>query len=67
MRPCSFRIRPADDDELLAVQPFRFAPQAPISRRVWSVDGLGDDTFKTKLAGVLQDEFAVAGRMSIEL
>ena len=30
MRPRSFRVRPADDDELLAVQPFGFAPGAAV-------------------------------------
>jgi hypothetical protein len=28
---------------------------------------LGDDAFKTKLAGVLQDKFAVVGVVAIEL
>jgi hypothetical protein len=36
MRTRSFRVRPADDDELLAVEPFGFAPQAAVSWRVTS-------------------------------
>ena len=34
MRPRAFRIRPADDDEFLAVQGFGFAPEAAVSRRI---------------------------------
>jgi hypothetical protein len=52
MRPRSFRVGPADDDELLAVQPFGFAPKAAISWRVVRVDRLGDDALKTELTGV---------------
>jgi hypothetical protein len=65
--PRSFWVRPADDDELLAVQSFGFAPEAAVARRVRRIDRLGDHAFKTELAGVLQDEFPVAGVMAIEL
>jgi hypothetical protein len=51
----------------LAVEPFGFAPESTISWSVGRVDRLGYDTFKTELAGVLQDEFAVAGFMAVEL
>jgi hypothetical protein len=67
MRPRSFRIGPPNDDELLAVQRFGFASKAAVSWSVGRVNRLGDHALKTKLAGVLQDEFAVAGIMSIEL
>ena len=67
MRPRSFRVGPADDNELLAVQRFGFAPQAAVSRRIRRVDRLRDHAFKTELAGVLQDEFAVACFMAVEL
>jgi hypothetical protein len=40
MRPRSFRLEPAEDNELLAVQRVGFAPQSAISRRVGRVDGL---------------------------
>ena len=60
MRPRSLRIRPADDDEFLPVQRFGFAPEAAVSRRIGRVDRLGDDALEAKLAGVLQDDLAVA-------
>src|SRR4029077_1033664 len=62
-----FRVRPPDDDELLAAQGFGFAPQASVSRRVRRIDVLRDHALKTELAGVLQDEFAVACVVAIEL
>jgi hypothetical protein len=34
MRSRSFRVRPTDDDELLSVECFSFAPEAAISRRI---------------------------------
>ena len=67
MRPRSFGVGPADDDELLAVEPFGFAPQAAISRRIGDVNRLGNDALETELIGVSQDEFAVASLMSVEL
>jgi hypothetical protein len=67
MRPRPFRVGPADDDELLAVQSFGFAPEAAVSRRIGGVDRLGDDALETELAGVLQDELAVSGIVAIEL
>jgi hypothetical protein len=51
----------------LAVEPFGLAPEAAISWRVGSIDRLGDQTLKAELAGVAQDEFAVAGLMAVEL
>jgi hypothetical protein len=33
MRPRSFRVRPADDDEFLAIEAFCFAPEASVARR----------------------------------
>jgi hypothetical protein len=38
-----------------------------ISRRIRSVDRLGDNAFKTELAGVPEDEFTVTCLMAIEL
>ena len=67
IRPRPFRVGPADDDELLAVERFGFAPQAAVSRRIGRVDRLGDHALEAELAGVLQDEFAVAGVMAVEL
>src|SRR5580698_3649650 len=67
MRSRSFRVGPADDHELLAVQPFGFAPKAAVSWRIGRVDRLGDDVLKTKLAGVPKDQFAVTRLMAIEL
>jgi hypothetical protein len=57
----------ADGNELLPVQGFGFAPQASVSRRVGRIDRLGDHALKTELAGVLQDEFAVACVVAVEL
>jgi hypothetical protein len=37
MRPRSFRVAPPNDDELLAVESFGFAPQAAVSRRIGPV------------------------------
>ena len=59
MRPRSFRVGPADDNEFLPVQRFGFAPQAAIPWRVGRVDRFRDHALKPELAGVLQDEFAV--------
>jgi hypothetical protein len=56
----SFRVGPTDDDEFLAVQPFRFAPQPAISWCLRRIDRLGDHALKTELAGVAEDKFAVA-------
>jgi hypothetical protein len=67
MRTRSFRVAPADDDELLAVEPFGLAPQAAVSRRVRRMERLRHHALKTELARVLQDEFAVARLMAIEL
>ena len=47
MRPRSFRVGPADDDELLTVQRFGFAPEAAVSGGIGSVDRLGDDALET--------------------
>ena len=55
MRPRAFRVGPADDDELLTVQRFGFAPEAAVSRGIGSVDRLGDDALETELTGVSQD------------
>jgi hypothetical protein len=49
MRPRPFRIGPADDNELLAVQRFGFAPQPAVSRRVGRIDRLGDQASKPSL------------------
>jgi hypothetical protein len=67
IRPRAFRVRPADDNELLTVEPFGFAPQASVSRGVGRVDRFGDDALKTELASVLEDEFAVACVVTIKL
>jgi hypothetical protein len=67
MRALSFWIRPADDHEFLAVQRLGFAPQAAVSRRIGRIDRLRDDAFKTELAGVRQDEPAVACVVAVEL
>ena len=67
MGPRSFRIGPADDDELLAVQLFGFTPQTAISRRVRGIDRLRDHALKAELAGVFEDKFATTRFMTIEL
>jgi hypothetical protein len=67
MRPRAFWIRPADNNEFLPIQGFGFAPQATVSRRVERADRLGHHPFKAELAGVLQDEFAVACVVAVEL
>ena len=67
IRPRSFRVRPPDDDELLAVQRLGFTPEASVSRRIAGVDRLRDDAFKAEFACVLQDEFAVAGIVAVVL
>jgi hypothetical protein len=51
----------------LAIQRLRLAPKAAVARRVGGVDRLGDDALEAELAGVLQDEFAVAAVMAVEL
>jgi hypothetical protein len=66
MRPRAFRIRPADDSELAPVEPFGFALHAALSRRIRHIDRIGDHTLKTKLASVLEDEFAVACVVTVE-
>jgi hypothetical protein len=48
MRPRSFRVGPADDDKLLAVEPFGFPPKAAVSWRIRGVDRLGDGALKTE-------------------
>jgi hypothetical protein len=63
----AFRVGPANDNELLAIKPFGFAPKAAISWRVWRVGCLGGHALKTKLARVLEDELAVACVMAVEL
>ena len=50
MRPRSFRVRPSDDDEFLAVERLSFAPEAAVTRRVRRVDRLRDDALETELA-----------------
>ena len=67
MRPRSFRVRPADDNELLAIEPFGFAPKAPISRRIGGIDRLRNDAFESELAGVLPDKLAVTRFVAVEL
>src|ERR1700722_37708 len=67
MRPRSFRVRPADDDEFLPVQPFGLAPQAAVSRYITRLDRLRDNALKTEFPGVLEDELAVASLMAVEL
>jgi hypothetical protein len=67
IRPRSFGIRPADDNELLAIERFGPAPEATVTRRIRRVDRLGDHAFETELAGVLEDEFAIACVMTVEL
>ena len=49
------------------IKRFGFAPKATVSRRVGRIDRLGDHAFEAELAGVLQDEFAVARLVAIEL
>jgi hypothetical protein len=66
MRSRALRIGPADDDELLAVEPFGLAPKAAVSWRIGRVDRLGDRAVKTELARVLEDKPAVAGLMAVE-
>src|ERR1700735_53572 len=43
MRPRSFRVSPADDNEFLPVEAFGLTPQAAISWRVGRVDRLRHD------------------------
>jgi hypothetical protein len=52
MRPRSFRLRPANDNELLPLQPFGFTPQTAVPRRIGRIDRFGDDAFKPELYGV---------------
>jgi hypothetical protein len=51
MRPRPFRVGPADYNEFLPIETFRFAPQASISGRVGRIDRLRHDAFQTKFAG----------------
>lgn len=67
MRPRSFRVSPADDNEFLPIEAFRLAPQAPVSRCIRRIDRLRDDAFETKFAGMLSDELAIAGLVGVEL
>jgi hypothetical protein len=53
MRPRAFRVGPADDNELLTIETFGFAPEAPVSGCIWRIDRFGNDAFEAKLAGVL--------------
>jgi len=51
----------------LPVERLRLAPEAAVTQRVGRINRFGDGAFKTELAGVLQDEFAVAGLVAIVL
>jgi hypothetical protein len=53
MRPRSFRVGPADDNEFLAIEPFGSTPKATVSGRIGRIDRIGNDAFESKLAGVL--------------
>jgi hypothetical protein len=63
----SFRVRPADDDEFLAIEPFGFTLEAPVSRRIGRIDRVGNDAFESKLTGVLPDKLAIACLVAVEL
>jgi hypothetical protein len=67
VRPRSFRVGPPDEDEFLAVERFGFAPEAAVPRRVMRIDRLRDHALEAELAGMFQDEFAIAGLMAVEL
>jgi hypothetical protein len=67
MRPRSFRVSPADDNELLTIEAFGFAPEAPVSRRIGRVDGLRNDAFEPKPAGMFADKLAIARLVVVEL
>ena len=67
MRSRAFRVGPANYYEFLAVKPFGFSPKAAVSWRIGRVDRLRNNTLKTELAGVLQDQFAIACLISVEL
>jgi hypothetical protein len=49
----------------LTIERFGFAPEAAISRRVRRINRLGDHALEAELAGVLQDELAVAAVMAV--
>ena len=57
MRPRSFRIGPADDDEFLAVQPFGFAPQAAVPRALGASVVLETTPSKPSLPACLRRGF----------
>jgi hypothetical protein len=67
MRPRSFRVSPADDCELLAIEAFGFAPEAPVSPRIGRIARLGNHAFEPKSAGMSPDKLAVAGLVVVEL
>jgi hypothetical protein len=65
MRPRSFRVRPADDDEFLAIEAFGFTPEASVSRRIRRNDRLGNDAFESELAGVLPDKLPITRLVAV--
>ena len=67
MRPRAFRVGPANDNELLAVEAFGFSPQSSVARRVGCADRFGDDALEAKFAGVPSDQLSIARLMAVEL
>jgi hypothetical protein len=52
---------------ILDVERLGFAPEAAVAGRIGRVDRFRDDPLKAELAGVLEDEFAVARVMAVVL
>jgi hypothetical protein len=63
--PASLRVGPTNDHKLLAIEALRLDPDPAVAWCVWSVGSLGDDAFKTQLAGVLAEARAVTGHMLV--
>jgi hypothetical protein len=66
VRSAAGRLAPAYDHELLAVKTFRLYPQATVTRRVWSVQALRYDAFKSQLTRMFSKARAVADNMVAE-
>ena len=60
MRSRSFRVGPADDDELGPVEAFGLDPRAAIAGQIGPVDPLRDDALEPVLAGRPAESLAVA-------
>ena len=63
VRSAAGGIRPADHNELLAIQALGLEPQAAIARHVGLLEPFRDDALETQLAGVLTETRTVTSQL----